>query len=295
MFLDLKELVKPVSLGPGITARGDDDRPLRPGIDEARKQGATVIWCHNELGHEDVPNVLSGRLDALNVFDGNRVGTFEQNYYHYLNVGIRLPISTGTDWFLYDFSRVYAHVQGSLTVKSWLDALKAGRTCATNGPMLTMSVEGRPIGDVINLEKPGGLRIVAHGIGRHDFQRLQIVHNGRVIHQVDASKRNNGFEAHFVGNVRVDGPGWVAVRIESDTKNELQQQLFAHTSPVYVDMQNIRRFDVESARELLKQMERSRDEIRSRGKFSDDDARMKLLLNYDDAIRDLTDRINRRR
>src|SRR5262249_48756651 len=55
MFLDIQSLVKPVSLGPGITAGGDDDRPLRPGIDEARQQGGTVIWCHNTLGHEDVP------------------------------------------------------------------------------------------------------------------------------------------------------------------------------------------------------------------------------------------------
>ena len=35
MFLDIDRLVKPVSLGPGITGAGDDDRPLRGGIDEA--------------------------------------------------------------------------------------------------------------------------------------------------------------------------------------------------------------------------------------------------------------------
>ena len=39
MFLNLKELVKPVSLGPGITGAGFDDLPLRPGIDNARRQG----------------------------------------------------------------------------------------------------------------------------------------------------------------------------------------------------------------------------------------------------------------
>src|SRR5437764_138287 len=44
MFLNLKELVKPVSSGPGITGGGFDDVALRPGIDNARKQGATVLW-----------------------------------------------------------------------------------------------------------------------------------------------------------------------------------------------------------------------------------------------------------
>src|SRR5262249_17824058 len=75
MFLDIKQLVKPVSLGPGITGAGDDDRPLRPGIEDARKQGGTVIWCHNTNGFEDVPSALAGQLDALNVFDGSRTGT----------------------------------------------------------------------------------------------------------------------------------------------------------------------------------------------------------------------------
>jgi hypothetical protein len=54
MFLGIKELVKPVSLGPGITGGGDDDRPLRPGSDEARRQGGTVVWCHNTNGHEGI-------------------------------------------------------------------------------------------------------------------------------------------------------------------------------------------------------------------------------------------------
>ena len=49
-------------------------------------------------------------VDALNVFDGARIGTYEDGYYRYLNIGIRLPISTGTDWFLYDLARVYAKV-----------------------------------------------------------------------------------------------------------------------------------------------------------------------------------------
>src|SRR5262245_28819440 len=128
MFLDLKELVRPVSLGPGITGAGDDDRPLQPGIEEARRQGAAIIWCHNTSGRENLPGFLAGRLDALNVFDGSRTGRFEDGYYHFLNIGLRLPISTGTDWFLYDFSRVYAGIKGELSVKSWLQALQSGRS-----------------------------------------------------------------------------------------------------------------------------------------------------------------------
>src|SRR5688500_6131606 len=99
MLLNIKKHVLPVSIQPGIMGKGFEDPALHAGIDNARGQGGTIIWCHNTMGHEDVPNVLAGRVDALNVFDGSRTGKFEDNYYRYLNIGIPLPISTGTDWF----------------------------------------------------------------------------------------------------------------------------------------------------------------------------------------------------
>src|SRR5262249_40848516 len=137
MILNIKQLVKPVSRGAGITGAGFDDSPLRPGIDDAKKQGGTIIWCHNSFGFEDVLNALTGRLDALNVFDGSRRGSFEESYYRYLNIGLRMPISTGTDWFVYDFARVYARVPDKLIPSRWLEALKAGNCQATNGPLLS--------------------------------------------------------------------------------------------------------------------------------------------------------------
>ena len=165
MFLNINKLVKPVSLGSGITGAGTDDLPLRPGIEDARKQGGTVLWCHNASGFEGVPNTLAGRVDALNVFDGTRSGTYEDSYYRYLNIGLRFPISTGTDWFVYDFSRVYAKVPGELTIPKWLDALKAGRCQVTNGPLLTLTVDGKEIGDVLNLDKPKAVRVEVDGDG----------------------------------------------------------------------------------------------------------------------------------
>lgn len=294
MFLDIKELVKPVSLGPGITAAGDDDRPIRLGIEQARRQAGTIIWCHNTLGHEDVPNALAGRLDALNVFDGARTGTYEETYYLYLNVGLRLPISTGTDWFIYDFSRVYARVEGKLSVKSWLESLKAGRTLATNGPMLSLIVDGKTVGDVLKLDKSQKLRVVAEGLGRHDFQKLQLVQNGRVVATEQVHKSGQRYAARIDREIVVDGSAWFAARIEADTKNELGQQLFAHTSPVYAVVAGRHMLDVESGRALLKQMEESRGDIRARGKFSSNAARDRLLTIYDEAIRDLAEKIGRR-
>jgi hypothetical protein len=294
MFLDLRRLVEPVSLGPGLTGAGDDDRPLVGGIEDARRQGGAVIWCHNTNGHEGLIHALGGRVDALNVFDGSRTGTYEDAYYRYLNVGVRLPISTGTDWFLYDFSRVYARVDGKLTVKSWLEAVKAGRCQATNGPLLALKVDGREPGDTLRLDRPRTVRIEATGVGRHDFQRLQLVHNGRVIQTATAAKEGAGYAARLVREVSVDGPGWFAVRIEATTRNELDRQLYAHSSPVYVEFGGEGVFDVEAARRLLLRLEEGEADIRGRGRFSNPQARAKLLGLYEEAAKDLTARLNQR-
>lgn len=294
MFLGIRELVRPVSLGPGITGGGNDDRPLRPGLDAARELGGTIIWCHNASGFEDVPSVLAGKLDALNVFDGSRAGNFAENYYRYLNIGLRMPISTGTDWFVYDFSRVYAQVPGKLTLESWLEALKAGRTVATNGPLLTLQVNGQLIGSTINLEKPQAVRVEGSAIGRHDFGRLQLIHNGKVVVEQTAEKKETHYTSRLTREVRIDTPGWLALHIESTAKNEFGQPLFAQSSPVYVDVAGKRVFDVAAAEQLLRQIEEGRAAIRARANFSTAGARDNLLSLYDEAVRDLKERLRRR-
>ncbi len=313
MFLGIRNLVRPVSLGQGLTGAGFDDRPLRLGIDDARGQKGTVIWCHNTNGHEDVPSALSGRLDALNFFDGSRSGKLEDNYYRYLNIGLRMPISTGTDWFMYDFSRVYAKsgrlaprgetsnasrseaaTLPALTLQSWLDAVKAGRTVATNSPLLTLRVDGRDQGDTLNLEQPRTLRVEGTGIGRHDFQRLQLVHNGKPVFEQAAAKKAGHYEARFTRDVRIDTPGWLALRIDSITRNELGAVLYAHSSPVYVDVSGRRIFDLDAAQALLRQVEEGRADIRARGRFSSPAAADKLLALYEDAAADLQARMSRR-
>lgn len=294
MFLNINKLVKPVSLGSGITGAGTDDRPLRPGIEDARQQGGLVLWCHNASGFEGVPNTLAGRVDALNVFDGARTGTYEDSYYRYLNIGMRFPISTGTDWFVYDFSRVYAKVPSPLTIPGWLAALKAGRCQATNSPLLTLKVDGKEPGDVLDLDATKTVRVEVTATGRHDFQKLQLVHNGRVLQTEDAAVKDGVWTARLTRDVRLDGPAWFAARIDSSAKNELDRQLFAHTSPVYVDFAGKRVFDIDAAQLMLRRMELARDEIRARGKFADAAARDRILAIYAETSEELSRRIEKR-
>jgi hypothetical protein len=181
-----------------------------------------------------------------------------------------------------------------LTVPSWLDALKAGRCVATNGPLLTLTVDGKEPGAVLALDKPRALRIEATALGRHNFEKLQLVHNGKVIATEPAVSKDGVHSARLGREVRIDGPGWFAVRIDSQTRNELDRQLYAHTSPVYVEVAGQRVFDVEAARSLIRELEEAQVAIRARGKFRDAQALDNILTLYQQAIKDLANQASRR-
>ncbi|MDB5390860.1 MAG: hypothetical protein JWM11_6506, partial [Planctomycetaceae bacterium] len=167
MLLDIKQLILPVSIGQGIMKTGTDGLPLQRGIDQARRDGATIIWCHNDFGLEDIPNLVSGRVHALNIFDGNKVSSYKHSFYRYLNAGLRVPFSTGTDWFMYDFARVYVPGdQAAVTPRAWLKNLAAGQSYITNGPFLELRVAGRNLGDTVKMDAAGEVEVVARAVGR---------------------------------------------------------------------------------------------------------------------------------
>ena len=292
MLLDIVKLIRPVSIGPGIMRSGTDGIPLKPGIQEARRDGATIIWCHNEFGFEDVPSWLGGRLDAQNIFDGGIRSSYDASFYRYLNLGMRIPFSTGTDWFIDDFSRVYVPLSGKLTSQAWLRQLEAGRSFITNGPLLEFTVDGHAIGDIINLSEPREVDVTARIVGRLDFGRLEIVRNGEVIDSSATTQVDGHFEARLNSRILIDQPGWLAVRTPvPGPENEFGRPIYAHTSPVYLDVDGQRPFLPEVALGLLQEMEESLQQIRVQAVFANDSETDQVMQVYRDGIRILKKRI----
>lgn len=312
MFLNIRQLVRPVSIGPTITGGGFDWPPLQRGITQARREAATVIWCHNSFGHEDVPDWLAGLIDAHNIFDGGSQGSYEDTFYRYLNIGLRVPFSTGTDWFIYDFSRVYARLTTALTVQDWLAALAAGRTFISNGPLLEFHVGRSEVGDTIQLSQPGKIPISGRAKGRHDFKRLELIQNGKVVQSAPSRAVNGHFEAEMDVSLVIDAPSWVALRVAGgsldsdgavvlppglpvrgagDGGNEMGEALFAHTSPVYIELGGRRVFRPEAAKALIAEMESALSQIPAKGKFANEAQREEVLKIYRDGIRSLRQRL----
>jgi hypothetical protein len=214
MFLNLPRLIHPVSLGPGIMKTGTDGTPLQRGIDEARKQGATVLWCHNTFGLEDIPNWITGRPHAQNIFDGDPSthGSYKDTFYRYLNAGLRVPFSTGTDWFIYDFSRVYARTAALKAPRDWLESLEQGRTYITNGPLLEFSVNDLGPGDTLSLPSPAAVHVIAKAAGRVDFGSLELVRNGQIVTGAPSHREGGHFAADLSMDLDLNAPCWLAIR-----------------------------------------------------------------------------------
>jgi prolyl oligopeptidase len=292
MFLDIKGLVRPVSIGPGIMRSGTDGRPMQAGILQAHEQDATVVWCHNKFGMEDVPNWLAGVLDAQNIFDGGNHGSYEDTYYRYLNLGLKVPFSTGTDWFIYDFSRVYTPVKKPISSQTWLESLRQGKSFITNGPLLELSADEASIGETVQVPPGGKVRVRGKATGRVDFGKLQLIHNGEVVHEVASKPKERHFVAEIDLKLPVETSGWLAMRIpRGEIKSELDRELFAHTSAVYLDVAGRPVFRADTARELIEEMKQSMAVISEKGKFADDAERASVLDVYKKGIQVLEKRL----
>lgn len=287
MLLNIKTMIQPVSIGPGISHRGTDGTPLQAGIEEAHRQGGTAIWCHNNWGREDVPNFVSGKLDAQNIFDGGSHGNYEDSFYHYLNAGIRVPFSTGTDWFMYDLARVYTRVEGRLGIKSWLDALVAGRSFISNGPLLSLNVDGKDLGSTIELASGREVSVKASASSRLGFEKLQLIRNGKVVFESEPQPKDGYLEARLDRSIRIDEPSWLALRVSTQANNEFGQQLFAHTSPIYINVHGKAIRQAGDVAYLIKQMEEAKQDIATRALFASPKEREAVLSVYEKGIRAL--------
>ena len=93
-------------------------------------------------------------------------------YYHMLNVGTRLPATGGTDNFSNVWrdpsggtARTYARISGPLTWRNWIEAVRAGHTIATSGPLLFANVDGQEPGSA--LSSRGGALLLLGRTGGH--------------------------------------------------------------------------------------------------------------------------------
>jgi hypothetical protein len=164
-------------------------------------------------------------------------------WYRLLNCGLKLSACVGTDALL-DRSteplggdRVYVKTDGPLTMGSWLEGLKKGRSFVTNGPMPTLEVDGKGPGESCELAAAGKVRVAATVESYVPFTEFEVIVNGKV-----AAHKN--FDSGDVAGPRlgrldvelpIERSSWIALRVRGPRHPLVfDGPAWAHTSPVYV-------------------------------------------------------------
>jgi hypothetical protein len=248
-LLNSHRVVYPLRFGdPG----GLDDWSLADWCDQCHRKSGLVVWtktAHEAVGFrfgEPLADLILGKVDAFEI-DAFEDSPFDvlADWYGLLQCGLRVPLAgaSGKDnnGMLLGGMRTYARLQPreELSYKHWIEAVRAGRTFVTNGPLLSFSVNGQEPGASVRLSS--GVRTVhvrAEGRSNVPFDQLEIIVNGKVVAETPAS----GAPAAAVLETEVPLPssGWLAARCRGERQvlqRPANQRVFAHTSPVYIQVE----------------------------------------------------------
>jgi len=134
------------------------------------------------------------------------------------------------------YSRTYAKLDGPLTEANYLEAIHAGRTFATSGPMLILTANGLDCGSEIRYStgrsEPVSIKAELRSIERIDS--LELIANSEVIKNVNLKSNTPSpvLTESSTMAFRPERSGWIAARaIFRSPDGHLRQ---AHTSPVYI-------------------------------------------------------------
>ena len=150
-------------------------------------------------------------------------------YYNYLGAGLRRPASAGSaNGVLKNpigYNRSYVLLDEPYSYETWLAGQKAGRNFVTNGPMLFLTVDGKPPGSTL----PGATREVSVQVSASaaaPLEKVELIVDGAV-----AQSFQPGTKAFTTAvKLKVQDGGWLAARCFEQNRLTVR---FAHTSPVY--------------------------------------------------------------
>ena len=248
--------------------------------DIAHAQGAVVGYVHpfddlpdpvnhpaERLTNELPIDVALGKVDYIEVLGFSDHRTTASVWYRLLNLGFRLPAAAGTD-AMADYAslrgpvglnRVYVDLPAeSRDVSAWLEGLKAGRTFATNGPLLGWTVANKGPGEETTLASAGEVPFTARLRSIVPVDRLEIVCDGRVVQSL---LKGPATEATVSGTLPVGQSGWCLLRADAKSAAYPLQDnyLYATTTPVYLSVAGQPPRSVEDARYFLAWIERVRE------------------------------------
>lgn len=251
-----RNVILPGYAGYANTAAASLDPANADVFDQAHAQDALTGYVHpfdsypdprdstKPLTHALPVDVALGRVDyyeAIGFVDDYNATA--RVWYQLLNCGFRLPAGAGTDAMAnfaslrgpVGMNRVFAKTTSPLSHRAWLAALKAGRTFATNGPLLGFTLNGKEPGSELTLPVGGGEVVARVSLSSYvPVDHLEIVRNGEVAAKVPLPGDRTTVSTSL--RLPVIESGWYLLRARGNgpAYPVLDSYPYATTSPIYV-------------------------------------------------------------
>jgi hypothetical protein len=264
-----------------LTFGGDepDDWSVTDWCRQCHRKNGLAVWVdafRTETGGEALVAAVLGQIDAIE-YDANPRPQLLRWWYRLLNAGVRLPLVGGSgkdsNRTAVGAVRTYARLDPGEPFSSgaWIEAVRAGRTFVTNGPLLKFDVTTGDVG------KPA--RISAEVKSLSPFERLDLVIGGRAAVTTPAKEIEGKYSARLELEHAAAEFGWVAARCSGGSG------AFAHSSPVFVPVAD-RPFprDTDAVLELRRCIEGAREWVEWHGRFTDEKWKRHLLELCDGAL-----------
>jgi hypothetical protein len=222
---------------------GLDDWRLADWCDQCHRKAGLVVGDgffgqpHGEL----LADLILGKVDAL------QLGEFENpnpdadaedetvlsDWYRLLGCGFRVPLTGGSgkssNREVLGDPRTYARLSPGqeLNYKNWSEAVRAGRTFVSSGPLLTFQANEAEPGGVVRLPAEGGkVRVRATAQSLLPFDRLEVLINGGIVRTCPTGSSPS---ATLDFELPVSASAWLVARCCSPG-------VAAQSSPVYVEV-----------------------------------------------------------
>ncbi|MEQ8177060.1 MAG: CehA/McbA family metallohydrolase [Amphiplicatus sp.] len=274
----------------------------------ARGQGALIGYVHpydvapdpaadEKVTHSLPADVALGNVDYIEAVGFSDHRETEKVWHRLLNCGFRLPAAGASDAMTnyaslrgpVGMNRTYVNVgepngDAKARMRQWLNGLKAGRSFATNGPLLSLTIAEAEPGDEIKLQAgkhklswSAEMRSIA------PIDRVEIIVNGDVAASV--SLDDEGRSAAGMGELEVDESAWILLRAVSVSASPLIFDLYpyATTSPVYVTVGGAPVRSADDAAYFVQWMDRLIAFAQESGDWNTEAERKATLANFNRA------------
>jgi hypothetical protein len=251
--------------GPDESALGDPvEILLSEWARQCRRQGGIAILPHfpNPRG-EHASCLVQGDIDAIEMTSwGDLYHGIDpyslSDWYRYLNCGYFVPAVGGTDKMSAEMPvggvRTYARLPEDqpFTYTAWMDALRAGNTFVTYGPLLEFAVEGKPPGARFSMSRTGGTVTIDWEAASvtTPLSRVELVVNGEIVD--GRTVKPGGARGYF--RYQAERSVWLALLVRGQYPGH-KEMIAAHTSPVMIDIQDSPFYAAADALTILEQIE----------------------------------------